>query len=78
MGCVAQLEGAGVFDASPSVSVVAGTRAELEELGGRPIKHRAGRASRLGSGLRQGYAGAAVDTGDGPATLTRWGKSDPR
>src|SRR5213075_296588 len=26
MGCVAQLEGAGVFDASPSVSVVAGTR----------------------------------------------------
>src|SRR5205814_4986481 len=27
MGCVAQLEGAGVFDASPSVSVVAGTRA---------------------------------------------------
>jgi tRNA-2-methylthio-N6-dimethylallyladenosine synthase len=27
MGCVAQLEGAGIFDASPSVSVVAGTRA---------------------------------------------------
>src|SRR5205807_5505369 len=27
MGCVAQLEGSSIFDASPSVSVVAGTRA---------------------------------------------------
>src|SRR6267143_705532 len=27
MGCVAQLEGASIFDGSPSVSVVAGTRA---------------------------------------------------
>src|SRR2546425_7923969 len=27
MGCVAQLEGPSIFDASPSVSVVAGTRA---------------------------------------------------
>src|SRR5216110_2770664 len=27
MGCVAQLEGASIFDASPSVNIIAGTRA---------------------------------------------------
>ena len=40
MGCVAQLEGGSIFDASPSVSVVAGTRAtdRLPELISRALK----------------------------------------
>ena len=40
MGCVAQLEGGSIFEASPSVSVVAGTRAtdRLPELISRALK----------------------------------------